>query len=103
MVGTNPNAKLLTITERMNRTRVLLGGQVPLAKWLTNAIVLAGDNEEQLVFRKALERVQTGGGAEDPADVAAAPRVAGGALEIQIGEDDTLGVDFLLRGATAAR
>jgi endonuclease G, mitochondrial len=100
-----PNAKLLLLTEEMNKTRVLLNGQVPLAKWLSNAITLAGGTQEELVFRRALEQIAPDGRPDDhaPADVEAAPRVDGGALEIQIGDDDTLGIGFLLRGAVAAR
>jgi endonuclease G, mitochondrial len=104
-IGSVPNAKLLMVTEQMNKTRVLVNGQVPLAKWLSNAITLAGGTEEELVFRRALEQIAPDGRPEDhdAADVDAAPRVDGGALEIQIGEDDTLGIGFLLRGAVAAR
>ena len=104
-IGSVPNAKLLTVTEQMNKTRLLMNGQVPLAKWLSNAILLAGGTQEELVFRRALEQIAPDGRAQDhaPADVEAAPRVDDGSLEIQIGEDDTLGIGFLLRGAVAAR
>lgn len=104
MVGPNPNAKLLTVTARMNTTRNLVSGQIPLSIWLTNAISLAGGTPEELVFREALAQMSADSrpfeGAID--DIAAAPRADGGALEIQIDEDDTLGVGFLLRGAAAA-
>jgi hypothetical protein len=105
MAGPNPNAKLLTVTERMNTTRALVSGEVPLARWLDNAILLAGGNDQELVFRAALEEMATDSlptGSAAP-DVDSAPRSAGGSLEIKIDEDDTLGVDFLLRGAMSAR
>ena len=105
MTGATPLARLLTLTDRMNQTRMLVGGKVPLAQWLSNAIRLAGGTEHELVFRHALAQVEADGkpAAEAAPDVAATPRHDGGALEIKIGEDDTLGVDFLLLGAAAAR
>lgn len=104
MVGGNPNAKLLTITAKMNTTRALVSGQVPLSIWLNNAITLAGDTTEGLVFREALAQMSVDGRPPDGGteDVAATPRTDGGKLEISIDEDDTLGVGFLLRGAAAA-
>lgn len=105
MVGANPNAKLLTITARMNETKNLVGGEVPLAKWLNNAILLAGGAPQELVFRDALQRIASDGLPQAGAapDVAATPRTEGGSLEVKIDEDDTLGVGFLLRGAISAR
>jgi endonuclease G, mitochondrial len=104
MTGANPNAKLLTVTARMNETRALVSGEVPLATWLSNAVMLAAGDERELTFRAALEEMSAD---SEPAagaapDVDAAPR-ADGALEIEIDEDDTLGVLFLARGAAAAR
>jgi endonuclease G len=105
MVGPDGNTKLLTLTASMNQTRSLVTDEVPLEKWLNNAIMLAAGNQQELVFREALERMA----AESPRepgegpDVAAAPRTDGGSLEIQIDEEDTLGVGFLLHGAIAAR
>jgi endonuclease G len=114
-VGGTPNARLITLTTKMNTTRALLSGEVPLTKWLNNAILLAGGVPEEAVFRKALEHASVDGagspvkqapGATAPPpkvlDVAALP-VAGGGLEIQIGEDNTLTVDFLHEGAAASR
>jgi endonuclease G len=113
-VGGTGNARLITLTSKMNTTRMLLSGEVPLTKWLNNAILLAGGVPEEAVFRRALEHASVDGagssgeqapGAAAPAkvlDVAALP-VAGGGLEIQIGEDDTLTVDFLHEGAAASR
>lgn len=104
MVGPNANAKLLTVTSRMNSTRALVSGEVPLAMWLRNAIMLGGGSPEELVFRSALAEMSTDGDTSPAAsaDVGEAPRTEGGALEILIDEDDTLGVGFLLRGAAAA-
>jgi hypothetical protein len=105
MVGANPNAKLLTFTTRMNATQNLVSGEVPLAKWLNNAILLAGGTQPELVFRDALEKMAVDSlplaGATP--DVDATPRTAAGSLEIKIDEDDTLGVGFLLQGAISAR
>lgn len=105
MTGPNGNAKLLTLTAAMNTTRSLVSGEVPLEKWLNNAILLAAGEQQELVFRKALEQMATDSLPEEgeAPDVAASPRSGGGALEIQIDEDDTLGVGFLLQGAVAAR
>jgi V8-like Glu-specific endopeptidase len=105
MVGGTPNAKLLVFTSRMNETKNLVSGQVPLSKWLNNAILLAGGAPQELVFRDALQKVATDSIPEAGAvsDVAATPRTDGGSLEIEIEEDDTLGVGFLLQGAIAAR
>jgi hypothetical protein len=55
LVGPNGNAKLLNFTEAMNQTRSLVTDEVPLEKWLNNAILLAAGNQQELVFRKALE------------------------------------------------
>ncbi len=105
LVGPTPNAKLLTVTEKMNTTKNLVGGEVPLAKWLNNAILLAGGSPQELVFRDALHQMATDSlpDAGVSPDVDATPRTAGGSLEIKIEEDDTLGVGFLLRGAISAR
>ena len=109
MTGGNANAKLVTVTARMNETRALVSGEVPLATWLGNAILLAGGDERELVFRAALEEMASDSAPATAAapDVDDAPRTGdgagGGALEIEIDEDDTLGVLFLERGAAAAR
>lgn len=108
--GGSGNAKLITLTSTMNATRVLVSGEVPLARWLNNAVLLAGGVPEEAVFRQALERMSPDGTAShaEPAagasalDVTALP-VVGGGLEVQIGEDDTLTVDFLHEGAVASR
>jgi endonuclease G, mitochondrial len=88
--------------------------RVPLAKLLNNAIILAAGVPEETVFRQALEKVSADGAAspagaagDAPAtrenlDVAALP-VADGDLEVQIGEDDTLTVDFLYEGTAVSR
>jgi hypothetical protein len=104
MVGPSPNAKLLSMTAALNETRILVSGQVPFAIWLENAAFLAGGQPEELVFRDALAAISADGtpsGAQ-PMDVEATPRRQGGALEILILEDDTLGVEFLLQGAATA-
>src|SRR3712207_396341 len=61
MVGRSPNAKLLTLTARMNETPRLASGQVPLEIWLNNAIVLAGGTKQELVFREALAEMSVSG------------------------------------------
>jgi hypothetical protein len=105
MVGANPTAKLLTVTAKMNTTKNLVSGEVPLSKWLNNAILLAGGAPQELVFRNALEKlaVDRVSAAMAEPDVDETPRTASGSLEIAIDEDDTLGVAFLLQGALAAR
>ncbi|ADJ48155.1 serine protease [Amycolatopsis mediterranei S699] len=106
-------AKLLTLTSRMNGTRVLLSGEVPLQTWLNNAILLSAGTEEELVFRRALEIVSVDGiappttspsdaPAAAPTDAAELPRTDG-ELEITIVEDDTLDVGFLHDGARVSR
>jgi endonuclease G len=111
-VGSSPQAKLITLTTRMNRTKALVSGEVPLAKWLNNAILMAAGAPEEAVFRKALEKASADGVALASApssdvtiqdlDVAALPTADGG-LEIQILEDDTLDVGFLHEGSAASR
>jgi endonuclease G, mitochondrial len=110
--GGNATARLVTLTTRMNTTRVLVSGEVPLTKWLNNAILLAAGMPEETVFRDALEHISVDGAASPagPAGGAAAPHeldvaalpVVDGGLEVQIGDDDTLSVGFLHEGATAA-
>lgn len=114
-VGGNGVAKVLTLAAKMNSTSALVTGEVPLTIWLRNCIDLAGGAAEEMVFRRALEQASTDGArppsapGETPgivvggADVEGVPRSAAGALEITIGDDDTLPVSFLLRGAAAAR
>lgn len=107
--GGNAQAKLLTLTSRMNTTRVLVSGEVPLTKWLNNAILMAGGMPQETVFRRALEQASVDGiappagspGTATRLDAADLPATHGG-LEIQIDEDDTLGVEFLHQGTTAS-
>lgn len=99
--------RLLTLTTKMNHTRVLVSGEVPLAKWLSNAILRAGGAPEELVFRKALERISldgeaAGGTPVRAPDVASLPTADDG-LEVQISTDEALGVAFLHGGTMAAR
>lgn len=112
--GSSGNAKILTLTDRMNTTKVLISGEVPLIKWLNNAILLAAGVPEEEIFRRALEKASVDGVASAaPAadggeasrvslDVAALPTGDDG-LEIRIGEDDTLAVEFLHRGTAVSR
>jgi hypothetical protein len=113
MEGGTSLARLITLTNKMNTTRVLVSGEVPLTRWLHNAVLLAGGAPQELVFRKALERCSTdgaapatsplGGPADAPTlDVAALP-VGDTGLEIVIEEDDTLDVGFLHQGSAASR
>lgn len=106
----NALSRLFTFIAKLNSTRVLGSGVVPLRVWLKAAIFTAGDAPEAAVFRRALEISASDGAAgaapapaQLTADVAALPRTAG-ELEVQIGdEDDTLGVAFLHLGASASR
>lgn len=111
--GGSSTAKLLTLTDRMNATKVLVSGEVPLTKWLNNAILLAAGVPGEAVFRRALESASVDGaagrsarldseGRQENLDVDALP-VADGSLEIQIGEDDTLTVAFLHEGTRVSR
>lgn len=112
--GSTASAKLLTLTDRMNTTKVLVSGEVPLIKWLNNAIFLAAGAPQETIYRRALERASVDGAAAPVAsadahltsrqdlDVSALP-VADGSLEIQIGEDDTVTVAFLHEGTAASR
>jgi endonuclease G, mitochondrial len=110
--GGSPQGKLLTFTARLNSTRVLLSGEVPLQRWLKNAALMSQGLPEELVFRRALEMASVDGAASPtaaPGDLAAAPPdvtalpAHDGELEIVINEDDTLEVDYLLAGAEASR
>ncbi|SDD09922.1 trypsin-like peptidase domain-containing protein [Actinokineospora iranica] len=113
MQGGQGVAKLMTLTSRMNCTRVLLSGQVPLLQWLDNAVLLAAGRPEEMVFRRALEIASVDGDAPpttSPVDepAAAVPDVESmlddrGALEVVIAEDDTLDVGFLHTGAAVSR
>lgn len=106
-------ARLLTLTSRMNTTRALVTGEVPLRAWLTAAIQLAGGQEQEMVFRRALEIMSVDGRAgtmtaplDDPppmvVDVKDLPHTDG-ELEVVIFEDDTLDVGFLHTGTDVSR
>lgn len=111
--GGTQNARMMTLVGKLNQTRVLTSGEVPFERFLNNAVVAAAGVPEEAVFRRALELMSADGrqspaaeGAPAPAEAAPtmpAPDVDGvptnvaGGLEIAIGEDDTLAVDFLLR------
>ena len=109
VAGASPLAKLNNLLTKMNETRVLTSGEVPLEVWLKTVIILSGGGPEELVFRTALERmsidgaapVQAGAAAPAATDAEDVPRTDG-ELEIAIGEDDTLLVQFLHDGARAA-
>ena len=47
--GVNSGARLFGFLGELNKTRVLVTGEVPLHLWLKAAIILSG-REEQLVF-----------------------------------------------------
>ncbi|PSL52074.1 trypsin-like peptidase [Saccharothrix carnea] len=111
--GGNPLARLISLLNRMNTTRALVSGEVPMWEWLNQAIPLSGGLPEEMVFRRALEIVSPDGVArpgtaptdvprEVPDEVAALP-VADGDLEVVILKDDTLAVDFLHIGVEVAR
>ena len=109
--GGTPMLKLTSLTNRMNITRMLKSGEVPLAKWLNNAVGLSADMQEQMIFKSALEQVLARGtvpttSAADRVsfapDVGELP-ISDGQLEVLIGQDDTLDVGFLHRGSLASR
>lgn len=56
--GSTELVRLKTLTAKMNSTPVLTTGEVPLEKWLTNAIEMAGERSQELVFQRALEEVK---------------------------------------------
>jgi endonuclease G len=114
--GGTDAARMMTLVGRLNRTRVLTSGEVPMERFLTSAVVLAAGRPEEVIFRRALEQMSADGrrspadGALDPADAVPPPppdlrrlpTKGEGELEIAIDEDDTLEVAFLHRGAAAA-
>ncbi|WP_436497351.1 trypsin-like peptidase domain-containing protein [Actinokineospora sp. HUAS TT18] len=106
--GGTPAARLITLTSRMNTTRSLLSGEMPLRLWLDKAVLLAAGRPEELVFRRALEVVEVDGSAmsidapDAPMDVDTLPGVDG-ELEVVIFEDDTLDVGFLHSGTEVSR
>lgn len=111
--GGNAIARLRGFTAKLNSTRVLVTGEVPLHTWLKAAISMAGGAPQTAAFRRALEVSSADGVASPPGalqpsappappDVDALPRSASG-LEVQIGEDDTLDVAFLHEGAAVSR
>ncbi|GGS38806.1 trypsin-like peptidase domain-containing protein [Actinokineospora fastidiosa] len=109
--GGTPIGTLVSFTNRMNQTRALGSGEVPLLKWLHNAITMAAEQPEQRVFQRALEIASVDGAAAHtelpsaaagPMDVQALPG-SDGALEVVVDADDTLDVGFLHRGAQVSR
>lgn len=102
--GGNATARLLTTLSRLNTTRVLRSGVVPLEVWLTNALLLSGGRPEELVFREALADMAIDGAVvdADDADMAAVRRHEDGSLEIAIGTDETIDARFLALGVSAA-
>jgi len=123
MAGGTALAKLMTLLNEMNRTKVLVSGEVPLERFLTAAIVLAAGREPEIVFRSAMRFVVPEGATDTAVDTAVgdanedhggvtagevAPDVEAvpsnlAGLEIEIDEDDTLEVGFLHDGSTASR
>lgn len=100
--------RLGSALRRLNRTKVLASGVVPLTIWLRNAIRQAEGRPQEMVFRRALERMSSDGRAPaDPARDRPGPAAMlgppTGALEVAIGEDDTIEVAYLTRGVAAAR
>jgi hypothetical protein len=124
-VGGTGAARLVTLIDKMNTTRALVSGEVPLEEFLKTGIDLAGGADEERVFREALELMSVDGAAQrgvdgppsvdtgvppapvppapvPPVDVDAVP-ATDGALEVMIEEDDTLEVEFLHLGSSASR
>ena len=56
--GNTPYVRLTTLTTKMNCTPALTSGEVPLARWLENAINMAAGRPQEMVFRKALEEIK---------------------------------------------
>ena len=87
-----------------------MSGEVPLTRWLHNAVLLAGGRAgvpqgAGTVFdrRRGAHDLPLSGPADAPTlDVAALP-VGDTGLEIVIEEDDTLDVEFLHQGSAASR
>jgi endonuclease G, mitochondrial len=113
--GVDQNARLYGFIGQLNRTRVLVTGEVPLHLWLKAAIGLAAGRPQGQVFGRALELASMDGLADPPdappttapqrppSDVPKLPRTDAG-LEILIGGiDDTLEVGYLHSGAAASR
>ena len=107
--GVDPGARLYGFIGQLNRTRVLVTGEVPLHLWLKAAIGLAAGRPQGEVFGRALELSSMDGLAAPPgappptSDVPKLPRTDAG-LEILIGgADDTLEVGYLHSGAAASR
>jgi hypothetical protein len=110
--GGTDAARMMTLVGRLNRTRVLTSGEVPMERFLTSAVVLAAGRPEEVIFRRALEEMSADGRrsvadeAPDPSvvtpDLRGLPTKDEGELEIAIDEDDTLEVAFLHRGSAAA-
>ncbi|MEO9932804.1 trypsin-like peptidase domain-containing protein [Rhodopirellula bahusiensis] len=102
--GGHQIAKLSVALNELNGVKNLVGGEVPMKRFLTMAIVLAAGRPQENVFRKALaicsEDTVPPNVAIDLSDV---PRNTSGELEIQIDRDETLEVGFLHRGAEASR
>ncbi|MEO6081761.1 MAG: serine protease, partial [Umezawaea sp.] len=111
--GGNPLARLISLLNRMNTTRALVSGEIPLWEWLNQAIPLSGGLPEEMVFRRALEIISPDGAADsgtaptnmrrEVSDEVAALPSANGDLEVVILRDDTLEVDFLHTGTDVSR
>ncbi len=113
----NGQRRLSRALRTLNSTKVLASGVVPLHIWLTNAIRLADGRPQEMLLRRALERMSSDGRAPAdsrrdatpaPGPMAAAgpgpaPGIPTGELEVAIGEDDTIEVSYLSRGIHAAR
>lgn len=102
----NPSARLLTELNEMNRVFSLRNGDVPLVKWLENAVALSGDRPGTDVLEAALDKVKLA--PDQPPASAPLPDLGAANLDVRpeallFGLDGTLSVQFLTQALAATR
>lgn len=90
--------QLQTDLGRMNQVERLAGGVVPLAIWLSNALLMAGGTEQERVLRAALDDVEHVASGAPRLDPAILPETK----EVVVHRDDMLPFAFLELGVAAA-
>jgi len=100
-----PLPRLVTMLGDMNRVRNLVNGQIPLVKFLNNAILLSAGQEQENIFRDALQKTSLDQIPNDlvTGDVSQIPRTPESGPEVQIAGDDTLDIGFLFKGAEVSK